>query len=200
MINRKTFFDRVRASLFGGKLTAPQVAGMDFILDVWERGYPDGDPRHLAYALATAYHETAKTMQPIKEMGGDAYLKRMYDPFSSDPKRAAMARKMGNTKAGDGVRFCGRGYPQLTWAVNYRNMGLRLGLPLFEKPDLALDPEVAAQIMFVGMIEGAFTGKKLGDYIDGAKCDYVGARRIINGTDKAEMIAGYARAFEDALK
>jgi hypothetical protein len=50
-----------------------------------------------------------------------------------------------------------------------------------------------------GMFEGWFTGKKLEDYIFGNTCDYVGARKIVNGTDRAETIAGYAEKFQSAL-
>ena len=67
-------------------------------------------------------------------------------------------------------------------------------------PELALNPTYAAQIMIAGMREGWFTGKKLSDYIKNGKVDYVGARRIINGTDKAQLIAGYAKQFESALR
>jgi hypothetical protein len=66
-------------------------------------------------------------------------------------------------------------------------------------PDIALGMHAANLIMFAGMILGSFTGKALEDYINAGGCDYYNARRIVNGTDKAELIAGYAETFEAAL-
>ncbi|WP_048431598.1 glycoside hydrolase family 19 protein, partial [Methylobacterium indicum] len=103
-----------------------------------------------------------------------------------------------------GASFYGRGDVQLTFERNYVAMGRILNLPLAANPDLVLDPAVSARVMWEGLLRGAsnrgdFTGKALEDYISGTRCDYVGARRTVNGTDKAEVIAGYARAFESAL-
>jgi hypothetical protein len=61
-------------------------------------------------------------------------------------------------------------------------------------PDRALNAALAAKILVVGCTGGWFTGKKLSDYPD-----YVNMRRVVNGTDKAEQIAEYARTFERAL-
>ena len=58
----------------------------------------------------------------------------------------------------------------------------------------------AVKIMVQGMKDGWFTGKKLSDYINQSQKDYVGARRIINGTDKDKLISGYAETFEKALR
>ncbi len=194
MIDRKVFFDRVRKSPFGGSMTRSQVGGMSAILDAWDRDYPELDYRWLAYALATAYHETAHTMRPIHERGSRSYF-RKYEPGTRIGKR------LGNTLRGDGYRFRGRGYVQLTGRRNYRVAGRKLGVDLIADPDLALRPDVAAKIMFEGMIEGWFTGRKLEHYIKpGGKADYVGARRIINGNDRARMIAAHARAFARALR
>jgi hypothetical protein len=63
-----------------------------------------------------------------------------------------------------------------------------------------MKPDIAAEILFTGMEDGWFTGKALDDYFNLLATDYVGARRIVNGTDKASLIAGYARDFEEALK
>ena len=63
-----------------------------------------------------------------------------------------------------------------------------------------MKPEYAINIMLEGMKQGWFTGRKLSDYIYQSKKDYVSARRIINGTDKANLIAGYADTFEKALR
>ena len=89
--------------------------------------------------------------------------------------------------------FYGRGFVQLTWRNNYAKAGAKVGADLVTQPDLATQPETAAKIIACGMAEG------LADYITDSRCDYVAARRIVNGTDKADLIAGYARIFETAL-
>ena len=153
-----------------------------------------------AYAFATAYHETAFTMQPVKEHGGPRYFTKMYDVTGSRPK---LARANGNVNPGDGPRYCGRGYVQLTWRCNYRRAGQRLGVDLEGNPDLAMQPEIAAMIMRDGMKGGWFTGKSFGTYLPGAGAasadQFIEARRIINGVDKARTIAGYALNFQKAL-
>jgi putative chitinase len=191
-MQRKSFFDAVRSNPFKGSLGAKQVAGMDAILDEWDR-YGLTDLRWLAYMLATAYHETARTMQPIREYGQRPYFDK-YEPYTR------VGKVLGNTVSGDGARFKGRGYVQLTGRRNYALAGKKLGVDLVSNPDLALDPHHAARIMFEGMIDGWFTGKKLTDYFNDSKSDWVNARRIINGTDKAQTIAGYAKTFYDALR
>jgi len=68
MIDRRTFFSYVRRSPFGGRLTSAQVDEMERILAEWERRRLT-DLRHIAYMLATVFHEAAQTMQPIRERG-----------------------------------------------------------------------------------------------------------------------------------
>lgn len=194
MIDRKSFFDAVRKSPFSGRLTEGQVAGMGAILDEWERRPSFTDLRWLAYMLATTFHETARKMTPIHEYGKASYFDGRYGPGTS------VGKVLGNTQPGDGSRFHGRGYVQLTGRRNYTLAGAKLGIALAADPDRALELNLAAAILFLGMSEGWFTGKKLGDYINGTKCDYTNARRIINGTDKAATIKGYAVAFEAALR
>lgn len=178
MIDRQRFFDSLRHSLFGGMISQTQVDGLNFILDVFEERFFWTDLRWLAYCLATAFHETAFTMMPVKEYGPQSYIKsRRYYPYY------------------------GRGYVQLTWEDNYRKMGQKLGVHLLDKDmDLALDPRIAAEIMFVGMRDGDFTARKLGDYFNEVKDDPLHARRIINGLDRASDIAGYYHKFLAALK
>lgn len=131
----------------------------------------------LAYVLATAYHETAHTMKPVKEYGGDKYLKsKKYWPY------------------------VGRGYVQITWEVNYKKASDKLGVDFLKNPALLLEAKYAAPILIDGMVEGWFTTRKLSDYITLQKSDYVGARKIVNGTDRAELIAGYAVEYETLLK
>lgn len=170
-MNRQKFFDGIRQGPFPGKLTVKQVEGINFILDEWDRRKLN-DPRHLAYILATTKWETAHTMQPIAEYGGP---RKRYAPWY------------------------GRGYVQLTWKRNYeafRAEVLKLfSVDIVANANNALIPAVAAYIMFEGMYKGTFTGKKLGDYFNNRVTDWVNARRIINGTDKANEIAGIAKQF-----
>jgi putative chitinase len=191
-MNRKLFFDAVRRAPFPSSISQSQVLGIAAILDAVNKANVWPDPCHMAYALATAFHESAKTMQPVEEYGkgrGHAYgvpcgpWHQVYD---------------------------GRGLVQLTWQRNYQFATTRLrqlavlGLDqdLVKNPELALRPDIAAAVLIYGMSEGWFTGKTLSDYIDSSKgqIDYINARRIINGTDRAAMIAGYARDFEKAIR
>lgn len=153
-----------------------------------------------AYGLATAYHECAGTMQPVHEYGGEAYLRRMYDIQGARPQKA---RELGNLSPGDGVKFAGRGYVQLTGKSNYARAGAALGADLVNNPALALQPDIAAAIMVQGMEQGWFTGKRLGSYIgktaQGTQPKFRECRRIINGLDKADQIADYALRFQKAL-
>jgi len=179
MIDRRRFFGGIRPDLFGGTLAQDQVTGIDAILDEWEARKLT-DLRWLAYMLATTYHETNKTMQPVRE----AYW-------------------LSETWRRNNLRYYpwyGRGYVQLTWEENYRKMGRLLGVDLLGNLDLAMDPHIAAAIMFEGMMKadstfGDFTGKCLEMYFNDFLDDPVGARRIINGTDKAGLIAAYHRGF-----
>lgn len=196
MINRKFFFDEVRWSLFGGSLTQAQVDGMSGVLDEWEESHRNDDDRWLAYMLATIFHEVAKRMQPIHEFGSDAYFFRMYD---KDGERPAVAKALGNTHKGDGVKFHGRGFVQLTGRDNYKRMSKLLGVDLIKNPDDALNLDVATSILFIGMRDGVFTGHKLADYFNPMEEDWIEARRIINRLDRAEMIAGYGRKFYAAI-
>jgi hypothetical protein len=178
-IHRKYFFDAVRTSLFQGSLTQEQVDGLNVLLDEGEaRGW---DHRWLAYLLGTTYHETAKTMQPIAEYGRGA------------------GKPYGVPDPSTGQTYYGRGYVQLTWKENYQKMQDLLSVPLVAEPDLALEPEIACQVIFHGMETGTFTGVGLPDYFTDTLTDWVNARRIVNALDRADAIAGYAEQFHAAL-
>jgi putative chitinase len=196
MLDRNRFFAKVRAHLFGGRMSASQVRGLNILLDHFDRCAPKPDVRCMAYMLATAHHETGRTMQPIRERGGQAYMTRMYDVTGARP---ALARRMGNTRPGDGEKYCGRGFVQLTWKANYRLAGEKLGLDLLDNPDLAMDAGVAARIMLAGMEDGWFTGRRLADHFTAKTSDWRGARRIINGLDCADLVKGYALCYHAAL-
>lgn len=168
-MNRTTFFAYARRAPFGGKLSQAQVDGLNQVLDEWERRELRDD-RWLAYMLATTFHETAATMQPVREMGGEAYLrKKPYYPW------------------------VGEGLVQVTWEANHRKFGAT-------KPGQLLTWPIALRALFDGMTKGMFTGKKLSAYFNDAADDPVGARRIVNGSDKAKLIAGYHRNFLDAIQ
>jgi putative chitinase len=187
-INRKFFFDHVRSSLFSKALAQKQVEGMTAILDEWEANQAKKDDRWLAYMLATVYHETDKKFQGINEYGPDSYFKK-YDG----------RKDLGNTEPGDGLRFKGRGFVQITGRTNYTKFSKILGVDLVKNPLLALELENCVKIMFYGMINGTFTGKKLSDYFSATQEDWVNARRIINRLDKANLIADEARNFYAAI-
>ncbi|CAL4861337.1 endolysin [Acinetobacter phage vB_AbaP_Fanak] len=183
MILTKDGFSIIRNELFGGKLDQTQVDAINFIVEkATEYGltYPEA-----AYLLATIYHETGlpngyRTMQPIKEAGSDSYLRsKKYYPY------------------------IGYGYVQLTWKENYGRIGKLIGVDLVKNPEKALEPLIAIQIAIKGMLNGWFTGvgfrrkRPVSKY---NKQQYIAARNIINGKDKAELIAKYAIIFERALR
>lgn len=174
----KAFFDKVKTSF--GPLSQPQVDGINILLDA-SNGLPNN---HRAYVLGTAWHETAKTMQPITEFGKPAYFNK-YDGRAD----------LGNTIKGDGFRFRGRGFVQITGRRNYAKFAKLLGVDLVVNPELALQPDIAAKIIITGMRGGLFTGKKMADFTE-----FEAMRRVVNGTDKAAMIGVYAVAFERALE
>jgi hypothetical protein len=169
-MNLAVFFDEVRNSLFGGRLTQDQVVGMENIINYRDDNYRGVTDDQLAYMLATVKWETAHTMQPIKEYGSQAYLKsKPYFPYY------------------------GRGLVQLTWKANYERYKIA------NTPEKALEWPTSLFVMFDGMTKGIFTGKKLSDYIADGRRDYVNARRIINGTDRAKEIAAIADDYRDAI-
>lgn len=174
----QAFFDRVRRDF--GPLNQKQVDGFNAILAA-SASVPT---RHRAYMLATAWHEVARTMQPIREYG------------------LGKGKKYGLPTGPYMQTYYGRGLVQLTWLDNYAKATRRLtelgligpDVDLVKTPDLALDPKIAVHILIVGMSEGWFTGKRLGDFTS-----YVSMRAVVNGSDKAALIAGHAEVFEDAL-
>lgn len=191
------FFDSCRAGIMGPTLDNDEVSGASAILAAM-----NGAPLSwTAYALGTAWLETANTLHPIKEYGGSNYFFRMYDKAGQRPKVAAA---LGNTQPGDGALYCGRGYVQLTGRRNYTLAQAKTGAGLIDNPDLAMRPDVAAKIMRFGMSQGWFTGKQFADYLPAgrpaSRDEFKAARRIINGKDRANDIAGYALAFQAALQ
>lgn len=151
------------------------------------------DVRRKAYALATVHRECGPDFKIRSESGAAQYFAK-YEP---DTK---IGDALGNTAPGDGYLYRGRGYVQLTGRRNYRQFSARLSVDLLSNPDLALDPDHAYRILSMGMTRGLFTGVGFSRFISDQICDYVQARKIINGTDHAETIAEDAVKFERAWR
>lgn len=217
----KSLFDRIRSDLFQGALDGVQVNGIELMVKEARR-------RRLsqaatAYILATAYHETGATMRPVEESlnySEEALRKQWPKHFTAaDAKRwgrndshpanqeaiadKAYGGRMGNgpPSSGDGWRFRGRGFAQITGRDNYERMDARLGLggELVNNPSLALRPDIATKIIFEGMLDGVFTGLPLRTFTSKQPPDYEGARAVVNSNDKANQIAEYARTFDRGL-
>jgi putative chitinase len=188
-MNRDKFFAAIEETLFH-PLSQSQVDGINAILDAWEHTAPNSDPRFIAYSLATTYHETARTMQPIREIG------------------RGHGRAYGVPVGPWHQIYYGRGDVQETWLRNYQFANAKLhalGLlkdseDLVKTPDLALRTDVAAAIMIHGMLDGWFTGRKLGHFFFGSRSDPIDARTIINGHDKATLVASYYHGFLHGLQ
>lgn len=141
----------------------------------------------LAYILATAYHESAHTMKPVREYGGDTYLrKKKYWPY------------------------VGMGYIQVTWAEGYKMVGEKLEVDFLSDPKKLLDPKYAVPVAVRGMKEGWFGNrKKLSDYMTLKSSDFFNARSMINADKNlflkntkikiGDLIAGYAKEYNKLL-
>ncbi|MBO3759471.1 glycoside hydrolase family 19 protein [Ciceribacter sp. L1K22] len=196
----KAFFDAVRRDPFPGRLSRGQVAGMTEIAAAWERLAAGEDPRGLAYGLATAFHETAGTMQAVRET-----LAKTDSQAVARLDRAYAAGRLPQVKRpywrpdGEGKTWYGRGLVQITHKSNYQRLSEATRLDLVTDPDRALDLEVAATVLVVGMVKGLFSGRRLGEFFNGTAEDWRGARRIVNGTDREDLVAGYGKAFWRAM-
>ena len=169
-MNRSYFFERIRHALFGGRLTPQQVDGLRRILDYRDSHHPTMSEDQLAYVLATIKWETGHRMIPVREAGSERYLK---------------TKKY--------YPWVGEGLVQVTWELNARKFGAT-------KPGDLMSWPLALHAAFDGMSKGLFTRRKLSDYIADGAVDYIGARRIVNGQDRARLIAHFAHAFRDALR
>jgi len=188
----RLFIDQVRfmegyEAQFGKQ---PELArsGLGTVLSLIASDTSITDGRWAAYVLATIKNETGQTWWPIEEFGkgkGHKYGQpvTVVDSFGN---------RYTNT-------YYGRGYVALTWEENYRSMGNAIDKPLLYDPSLALEADAAYAVVSYGMRKGQFTGRKLSEYVNGEICDYVEARRVINGTDRAYSIAADAAKLEEIL-
>lgn len=195
-MNRKAFYAALRrreSGVFGTSISQRQVTGIEGILDAFAT-HGDGRAKTLAYALATAYHETARRMVPVRET------------LAKDD--ATARRRLRNARYAQpeppyGHSYYGRGQVQLTWKRNYERSSPDAGVDLVKYPDNALDPVIGARVLVRGLLDGRWNGKGLGirHYLpDGGPDDLRNARRTVNITDKWQLIGGYYEAFMSAIK
>jgi putative chitinase len=198
--NRTVFFNDYKGR-FGAISNQKIVDGLNTLLDEIAADTGFTMIREVAYVLATIKGETG-IFQPIQEKRASQV---------NQPKLWATQNKYWNKG------FFGRGYVQLTWEDNYAKAGKKLtGLTMAKddgtevvinantfvnNPDLVMQHQAAYLILSRGMQQGWFTGKKLSDYIkQGQTPDYLGAGKIINGTEQKEKFADFANKFELILR
>lgn len=198
-------WDSIRQSgLFGKSLTQGVVDSINAIVDTYYAHYaPVGDPEHLAYILATAYHESYHTSLnpqwlPVREgfassnAGAVRAVTRLYE-------QGRISRNYALPQT-NGHSYYGRGYVQITHLANYDRLGNRIGIDLVNFPDLALERITAAKLLVVGSVEGLYTGRQLSDYdTPDLLMDAYNARRVINGLDQAGRIKEYYNVFHEAI-
>lgn len=203
-MNEEQFFSTIRPFFPGKRLNQSQVNGLKLILA--ETQSIPFDSR--AYMLATAAHETAFTMQPVRETlasTDDEAIRRLESSWRAG--KLSWVKTPYWRKDADGKSWFGRGLVQITHKVNYAKMSPLVGADLVANPGLALNPTIAIKIMVEGMRRGVFTGQALDDYFDRVDesdaedlREFIAARRIINGTDRAKKIGDLALVFEKAMK
>ena len=198
-VDRTLFFGCARS--VHRRMTQQQVNSYNSIFKVWlESGYKD--LRWLAYSLGTAYHESGSKMTPVREgfAKTDAAARKIVNRMW---KKRDITMPYHRPDRVTGHVYYGRGFLQLTWAENYKKIGRKIGLDdqLYQQPDLALDPEIAASILIDGLVNGRIrANQKLGDYFNGKKADWVGARKVLSGDNKGPKVAAHARKYNKCLK
>lgn len=199
------FFNEVRKTLFK-RLSQPQVDGIKGILEAFNQ-VGDGDKDTLAYALATAYHETGARMVPVREgfAKSDEGARRAVNALARKRGPNSAVARYAKPAGPYGHVYYGRGHVQLTWLENYQNSSSDAGVDLVKDPDKMLDPVISARVLVKGLIDGRWSGKRKGlsfyegadDFLD--QQEAANARATVNGSDKATLIAGYHKHFYDAL-
>lgn len=213
-MDRAKFFSALRGSLYKAGLPQSAVTALDAILDeCMKRSLVAA---HVAYTMATAFHEVGSALIPVREnltYSSAARLRAVWPSrFKSDAAAAPYVRnpqklanfvyggRLGNTGPNDGWLYRGGGFPQTTGKENYQKVGRVVGVDLVGYPDRITEPRIAVAALVAGMVQGFYTGRSLASY--SLPQQYREARAIINadvGTN-GERIAGYARSFEAALR
>ncbi|MCY7408487.1 MAG: hypothetical protein LH631_14245 [Alkalinema sp. CAN_BIN05] len=195
-VDRAKFFTAFRPQF--GALEQSQVQGYDAIFDYWDKSNLT-DNRWLAYALATAFHETGGDLQPVRE-GFCSSDQRSLNAVTDMFDREIISENYALPEA-NGQSYFGRGLVQITWGYNYKNLGKAIGIgsDLYDNLSLALNMDIAVKILFTGMVDSLYTGYSLRKYFFEDRTDWVNARKIINDVDKADLIADYGQKFLDCL-
>lgn len=173
-MNKPLFYKLFRKEF--GRLQQAQV---DVIETVLSSKY---DEAQKAYILATAWHESK--LRPIKEIRAST--------------RQVKLRKLQDRYWHTG--FYGRGLIQLTWDLNYKTMGERIGEDLLGNPDKALEPIIATKILLEWFDLIDVKGKDFRQVVSNEKHDFLFARRYVNIVDKADLIADYAEKILKMIK
>ena len=205
--DRSRFYAALRAPanpLFGSRLSQGQVKGMEGILDAFVT-HGDGREKTLAYALATAYHETGRRMAPVREgfAKTDAGARRAVNNLARRRGPNSAVARYAKPAGPHGHVYYGRGHVQLTWLDNYRRSSADAGVDLVADPDAMLDPEISARVLIKGLLDGRWNGrgKGIAHYLPThGRDDLRNARRTVNVTDKWELIGGYYKSFLMALQ
>lgn len=204
-MNPERFWSVLRTDVFGGSMTQGVVDTVNSIVDTYYMEYAStGDPEHLAYIIATAFHESYhRTLNPewlpVREgfaktnAGAIAAVTKLYN-------KGKISRNYAVPQP-NGHSYYGRGHVQITWPDNYKKIGDLIGVDLYNYPDLALHRDVSAKALVIGSVEGIYTGKKLSDFdLSDGLLDAYNARRVINGRDKAQKISDdYSRVHKAVL-
>lgn len=185
-----------------GPLSQDQVDGINHYVEAMDADKSISYAQ-AAYVLATVWHETDRKLAPIEEYGKGKG--RVYGTWYKNSKGELYAFKNGSRTtaylyADFPHLYYGRGDTQNTWFDNYEKLSRVFGVDFLRQPELLLTREWSTKATLYAMKSGLYTGRKLSDYIYQSKKDYINARRIINGTDLAKKIAGYAEIFEYALR
>lgn len=210
-MDRAAFFKSLRrrdSGAFGTSLSQGQVRGTDGILDAFEQ-VGNGERTTLAYALATAYHETGGRMVPVREgfASTDAGARSAVNNLARRRGPGSSVARYAQPQPPHGHVYYGRGHVQLTWLDNYRRSSADAGVDLVANPDAMLDPVISARVLILGLIDGRWNGRGHGiehyedqDGLPGlSEVEAIAARRTVNVQDKASQIAAYYRAFDAAL-
>lgn len=198
MVNRIAFFNKLRTFNLFTRLNRGQIDGMNAIIDEWISNTAYTDIRWLSYMLATVYHETGRTMQPIEEFG-----RGVGKPYGSKLKYGGGPGKRVPYTKPDKIYF-GRGLTQNTWYEVYERLSKTQrakteGWDFLNNPELLLQMKPSVWAMYYAMTNGIYTGRKLSQYFNESKCDPLNARKIINKLDKAELIKLYHEKFLKCL-